>query len=89
MHGDSQDKVDYVDVKVNARMSKATNCICDMCGRTTRVIKVDMPKTQYWNGFKKTARYHELWMCETCRDKLVQAVSIQYPTQEGGNNENV
>lgn len=67
---------DVREVYVNALLSAGTNCICDMCHATGRVVKVLMPETKYHNGstFLHTV-YSNLWMCESCRDKLLAAIS--------------
>ena len=55
-------------------ISTYNNCVCDACHGMGYVIKVDMPKTQYFDGKRLTTRTREYWLCRECRDKLVKAL---------------
>lgn len=70
------------DVRVTAEMSRYSDCCCDMCFKTDYVIKVRIPYTKYQKDGNLGTRYREMWMCESCRDKLVKAVSFEYPQEE-------
>lgn len=67
------------DVCVKAEMSKYNNCCCDMCFKNDYVVKVQLPYTKYHDGKKLSTKYSEIWMCESCRDKLVKALEMEYP----------
>lgn len=64
---------------IKADISKETNCTCDMCFCGSRVIKLLLPETKFHNGKDVSTVHHQIWMCESCRDKLVKAISIPYP----------
>lgn len=67
------------DVKVPSAMSEYSNCCCDMCFRLDHVIKLKMPSTRYHNGRTLSTLYSNIWICESCRDKLVKALDLEYP----------
>ena len=69
-------------VKVTSKMSQHTHCICDLCHESTRVIKLSMPETKYFNGIKLSTRYTPLWICESCRDQLRAAIDLEFPKEE-------
>ena len=75
---------------IDSVMSSYCNCCCDMCFKTDYVIKVNIPHTKYHDGFRLTTKYSPLWICESCRDKLVKAISLPYPhdTRQTGGKEN-
>lgn len=66
-------------VRVTAEMSRYSDCCCDMCFKTDYVVKVRIPHTKYRKDGKLGTTCSEMWMCESCRDKLVKAVSLEYP----------
>ena len=65
---------DKLDVKFDATESKQSNCICDCCHGTGKVLMLKMPKTLYFDGNSLSTRYREMWICETCRAKLIEAL---------------
>ena len=69
----------YLDVYFPAEMSRYSNCICDMCFKTDYVIKMKLPCTRYHNNRALSTKYSETWICESCRDKLVEALKMEYP----------
>lgn len=69
----------YLDVRVTAEMSRYSNCCCDMCFKLDYVIKVKLPCTRYHNFKALSTKYSEMWICESCRDKLVKALEKEYP----------
>lgn len=69
-------------VKVRSKMSDHTRCICDLCHESTRVIKLSMPETKYFDGRKLSTRYTPLWICESCRDALRTALDLEFPKEE-------
>lgn len=71
-----------IKVTFSAGVSRASNCVCDMCGAVTRVIKVRKPTTKFHDGYKLSAVYSELWMCEHCRDRLVSVITIPFADED-------
>lgn len=70
---------DYENVTVSRTMSASEYCICDFCHRTGRVLKLVIPDTKYHNGYHLTTLYKQMWICESCRDKLRAAIDLEYP----------
>ena len=68
-------------IKIDAVMSSYYNCVCDMCFKEDYVIKVHIPHTRYYDGRRLTTKYTPMWICESCRDKLVNAISLPYPSK--------
>ena len=68
-------------IRITSVMSSYYNCCCDMCFKTDYVIKVEIPHTLYHDGRRLTTKYSPLWICESCRDKLVKAISLPYPSK--------
>ena len=66
-------------VEVTASMSEFSNCTCDMCFRLEHVIKLKMPSTQYHDCLTLSTVYSNIWICESCRDKLVKALDLEFP----------
>lgn len=81
-------RMDRLNVSVSATLVERTNCICDMCHGTGKVISVLIPETKYRPKNKKMLLVNEpirMWMCESCRDKLLRAISIPFQeAQEDG-----
>lgn len=73
---------DFQFVKVTSEIGKATNCICDFCHATGRVIKVQIPQTKFYDGYRLTTKYSSMWLCESCRDALRTAIDIEFPKEE-------
>lgn len=61
-------------VEFKAVASKYADCYCGCCHATGRVVKINMPRTLYHDGRRLTTRYKELWLCDSCREKLVAAL---------------
>ena len=69
------------DVKFEAKVSRAENCLCTACHKTDRVIKVRLPETLYHDGgFNLSTRYQDYWLCAQCRTNLAHA--LDWPTDE-------
>jgi hypothetical protein len=64
-------------------LSRERNCLCDMCIEGGRVIKIGIPETKFFNGKTPSTRYTETWICESCRDHLVKALSLNFNNPEG------
>lgn len=76
-----REKLDKLNVSVSATLVEKTHCICDMCHGTGKVIAVLIPETKYRPKDKKMLLVNEpirMWMCESCRDKLLRAISIPF-----------
>jgi hypothetical protein len=76
-----REKMDKLNVSVSATLVERTHCICDMCHGTGKVISVLIPETKYRPKDKKLLLVNEpirMWMCESCRDKLLRAISIPF-----------
>ena len=73
---------DYKPVKVTSEIGKSTNCICDFCHATGRVLKVQIPETKFFDGYKLTTKYTPMWLCESCRDALRSAIELEFPKEE-------
>lgn len=69
-------------VKVTSEMGKTTNCICDFCHDSTRVIKLMIPETKFFDGYKLTTKYTPMWLCKFCRDALRTAIDLEFPKEE-------
>ncbi len=65
---------DKLDVKFNATESEQSNCLCNCCHGTGKALKLKIPETLYYNGKGLSTRYRDLWICETCREKLIAAL---------------
>jgi len=64
-----------LEVKFKSKLSSADNCFCTCCHDTGRVTKVRLPETKFHNGRNLTAKYQEYWLCEECRNKLMNALN--------------
>lgn len=73
---------DFKSVKVTSEIGKATNCICDFCHAMGRVIKIQIPETKFFDGYKLTTKYTSMWLCESCRDALRMAIDLEFPKEE-------
>lgn len=73
------ERPDFLEVEVESAVSSASNCLCDFCHRPDYVIKLSIPSTLYHNGYKLTTSYRQMWICESCRDKLRAAIDLEYP----------
>lgn len=73
-----------VDTSVRAEMSRYGDCVCDMCFDNGYVVKVEIPYVAYDGMRDLYVRHKGLWMCESCRDKLVSAILIPYPKAQKG-----
>ena len=69
-------------VNVTSTMGKTTNCICDFCHASTRVIKIMIPETKFFDGYRLTTKYTPMWLCESCRDALRSAIELEFPKEE-------
>lgn len=65
-----EDGWEYMDdVKFSARMSETSGCLCNACHNSGRVIKITYPDAK---GL--STRYREMWLCESCYEKLMTAL---------------
>ena len=69
-----------MNVRFSARNSKAENCFCSGCHAGGSVIKLELPKTLYYDGVHLSTRYYEYWLCQKCADKLKKA--MENPKEE-------
>ena len=49
-------------------------CMCDACHGIGYVVKLELPRTRYYDGSHLSVKYHTYWLCRDCRDKLVKAL---------------
>lgn len=61
--------------KFTVEISKATNCICNICHRDGRVAKIKYYTQDYGSNKRKgkicktlQKHPHEIWMCEKCME---------------------
>jgi predicted metal-binding protein len=66
--------MDKLNVTFQGVVSKQVNCLCACCHDTTKVLKVHIPLTLYFDGKNLSAKYHELWICKSCAEKLMAAL---------------
>lgn len=76
-----EERIYRKNIRITSIMSSYFNCCCDLCFKTDYVIKVDIPRTKYHDGRHLTTFHKPMWICETCRDKLVKALSLPYPSK--------
>jgi len=62
---------DKLDVTFQGILSKQSNCLCNCCHDATKVLKISIPETLYFDGKSLSTKYHDLWICESCTKKLV------------------
>lgn len=77
-------KNDFLPVMIRSEIRNATNCLCDFCHRTGRIIKVTLPTTKYHDGYKLSTKYKGVWICESCRDQLKKALELEFPKEGEG-----
>lgn len=66
---------------IQAVLSDYDSCQCDACHAVGRVCKIDLPETHYGLAGKGlTTEYNPYWLCDDCRQKLIEA--LQNPTPE-------
>lgn len=65
-----------IPAKITGARSKYNNCCCDMCHGLGYVVKIRYPRTLYYDGKKLEPRYNELWICDECRAKLIDALNV-------------
>ena len=65
---------DKLDVKFTATESEHSNCICTCCHATDKVLKLNIPNTLYYDGKTLSTTYFGFWLCQTCREKLINAI---------------
>ena len=61
-------------VEFTSEMSKNDNCMCDCCHGLGKVLKLKLPRTEYFNGKKLSTEYRNFWICDDCRMKLNEAL---------------
>ena len=67
---------DYVkNVRFSAEVSDSVYCCCDACHRCTRVIKLKLPVTLFYDRQTLSTQYHPRWLCCDCADKLLAALA--------------
>lgn len=62
-------------VEFPVKVSTAENCTCSACHGSGRVTKLRLPETLYHDRRNLTTKYSEYWLCKSCRDKLLQALT--------------
>ena len=63
------------DVKFSARMRGHNNECCDCCFGVTSVVILRYPETKRHNGRSISTKYHEMWICEECLEKMKYAIT--------------
>ena len=61
-------------VNFTAKISCTDNCICNACHHLGRVIKLELPETQYNRDGILRTKYSNYWICLNCREKLMNAL---------------
>jgi len=67
-------KNERFDVEFRTKASTSYNCTCTACHGIGRVTKLRLPVTLYHKGRVLITERNGYWLCETCRDKLIQAL---------------
>ena len=65
---------DTLDVDFSARLSSGDGCTCDACHDVTKVTKLKLPTTKYFDGTTLSTQAREYWLCCTCLTKLEIAI---------------
>jgi hypothetical protein len=68
--------MEKLNVKFETSMSGSENCTCDACHDVSRVMKVTLPRTKFYDGKKLSAKYEQYWLCAPCRTKLTHALDF-------------
>jgi len=63
-----------MNVRFKARNSRYENCFCDGCHANGSVIKLELPRTLYYDGKHLSTQYKGYWLCQKCVDKLKKAM---------------
>ncbi len=71
------------DVAFTSIISKSEFNVCDSCKKTSRVMKLRLPKTKYFDRKNISTEYFNYWLCAPCRTKLVYA--LDNPEEEKTN----
>ena len=63
-----------LNVAFTSETSKNDNSMCDCCHGVGKVMKLKMPRTEYFNGDKLSTEYRNWWVCDNCRLKLINVL---------------
>lgn len=64
----------FENVRFSAEVSDSFYCCCSGCHRCTRVIKLKLPETFYYDRKTLSTQYSTRWFCRDCADKLLAAL---------------
>nr|WP_319487260.1 hypothetical protein [uncultured Caproiciproducens sp.] len=67
--------MEKLDVTFSGTVSKYDNCLCGCCHDAAKVLKLSIPETLYFDGKILSTKYHDLWICKSCAEKLMVALS--------------
>ena len=70
-------------VEYSATRSMYNNCLCDACLEEGYVTKLVYPRTRYYDGKVKTQRHYELWICDNCKVKMIEALQNPVVLKDG------
>ena len=71
-----------MEVKFTATESKHSNCLCTCCHDTDKVLRLTIPESLYYDGKQLRTKHSQIWVCQKCREKLIDALGGQPEPKE-------
>jgi len=74
--------MDKLDVTFQGTVSKYENCMCSCCHDSEKVLKLQIPETLYFDGKSLSTKYHDVWVCKSCAQKMIGELEKLIPQPE-------
>jgi len=74
--------MDKLDVTFQGTVSEYENCMCSCCHDSAKVLKLQIPETLYFDGKSLSTKYHGVWVCKSCAQKMIGELEKLIPQPE-------